>query len=85
LEIAIAGQDMSGFQHVREARLKANGYLIVGTNHKVTPLRVEVARSGDGRVRGILFHFPKRNVSGEPIISSHEKKVWFVENGGEVP
>jgi hypothetical protein len=84
--IAIAGRDMSGFQGVREVKLKAKGHLIVSsTNQKIAPTRVDVARSSDGRVRGIVFHFPKKTASGEPVISSHEKKVWFVEYGGEVP
>jgi hypothetical protein len=83
LEIAIAGRDMSGFERARDATLRAKCFLAVNSKPKVLPTRVEVARSNDGRVRGLLFHFPRRTASGEPVISTHDTKVWFIEYGGD--
>ena len=80
--IAIAGPDMSSFQDVRESKLKAKSYLAVRGDQKIAPTRVEFSRSKDDKVRGLLFHFPKENADGEPLISSHETKVWFIEYGG---
>jgi hypothetical protein len=82
-EIAVAGRDLSGFEHVREARLRNKCYLIVSSKPRISPTRVELARSGDGKIRGVLFHFPRKTATGEPIISTHDTKVWFIEYGGE--
>jgi hypothetical protein len=81
-EIAIAGKDMSGFDGAREESLRAKCYLAVNSKPKVLPTRVELARASDGRVRGLLFHFPKRTATGEPVISTHDAKVWFIEYDG---
>jgi hypothetical protein len=83
-EIAIAGPDMSVFDRVREATLKSKCYLWVSSKRKTTPSGVEFARSGTGKVRGVLFRFPRKTAEGEPLISTHDKKVWFIEYGGEV-
>jgi hypothetical protein len=81
-EIAVAGPDMSGFEPVREAALRAKCYLAVQSKRRVLSTRVELVRSSDGSLRGLLFHFPRRTATGEPIISSHDTKVWFIEYAG---
>lgn len=81
-EIAIAGRDLSSFDHVRESSLRAKCFLSVNSKPKILPMRVEVARSSNGSVRGLLFHFPRRAADGEPIISTHDAKVWFIEWAG---
>ena len=83
-EIAIAGPDMSGFAHVTEATLRAKCYLATNSRPRLRPARIEFARSSDGKIRGILFHFPRRTETGEPLISTHDEKVWFFERGGEI-
>jgi hypothetical protein len=35
-------------------------------------------------VRGVLFRFPRKTPAGEPLISTHDSKVWFIEYGGGV-
>jgi hypothetical protein len=83
-EIAIAGRDMSVFEGVREPTLKAKCYVATSSRPKIRPNKVEFARSRDGKIRGILFHFPRRTETGEPLISTHDEKVWFFEKGGDV-
>lgn len=83
-EVAIAGPDMSGFNGVREPTLRSKCYLWISSRRKIAPWRVEFARSGNGRVRGVLFRFPRKTADGEPLISTHDTKVWFIEYGGGV-
>jgi hypothetical protein len=82
LEIAVVGRDMSGLENVREAALRAKCFLAVGAKPRVLPTRVEQTRSSDGKLRALLFHFPRRTATGEPIISTHDTKVWFVGYAG---
>ena len=83
-EVAVAGPDMSVFERTREAALRSRGYLWVSSRRKIAASRVEFARSGTGQVRGLLFRFPRKTADGEPLISTHDTKVWFIESGGEV-
>ncbi len=83
-EVAIAGPDLSGFDGMNERTLKSKCYLWVSSRRKIVPLRVEFARSGAGKVRGVLFRFPRKTPAGEPLISTHDSKVWFIEYGGGV-
>jgi hypothetical protein len=83
-EVAIAGPDLSGFDGVSERTLKSKCYLRVSSKRKIVPSHVEFARSGTGRVRGVLFRFPRKTPDGEPLISTHDAKVWFIEYGGGV-
>ena len=83
-EVAIAGPDLSGFDGMNERALKSKCYLWVSSKRKITPSRVEFARSGTGKVRGVLFRFPRKTSAGEPLISTHDSKVWFIESGGGV-
>jgi hypothetical protein len=83
-EVAIAGPDMSGFDGVRETTLKSKCYLWVSSRRKIAASGVQFARSGTGKVRGVPFRFPRKTVHGEPLISTHDTKVWFIEYGGGV-
>jgi hypothetical protein len=83
-EVAIAGPDMSLFERTREAALRSRCYLWVSSKRKIPASRVEFARSSTGQVRGLLFRFPRKTADGEPLISTHDTKVWFIESGGDV-
>jgi hypothetical protein len=83
-ELAVEGPDMTPFQDARESTLKAKCYLSVESNRRIGPTRVVLVRSKDATVKGILFYFPKRDSTGEPIISSHARSVGFIEHGGGV-
>jgi hypothetical protein len=56
----------------------------MSAKRKITPSHVEFARSGKGKIRGVLFRFPRETADGEPRISTHDAKVWFIEYGGTV-
>lgn len=83
-QVAIAGPDMSGFDQARELTLKSKCYLWISPKRKIPPSRVEFARSANGKVRAVLFRFPRTTVDGEPLISTHDTKAWFIEQGGDV-
>ena len=78
--LAVVGPTMTAFDHVDEAVLKNKSYLAVN-KQKISPARVEVDRAKDGRISGVVFHFPKTDTSGRPLISGSEKDVRFVERG----
>ena len=83
-QIAIAGPDMTGFDSLREATLKSKCYLWLSSRRKIAPSHIEFARSSSGKVRGVLFRFPRTTADGEPLISTHDAKVWFIEYAGGV-
>ena len=83
-EVAIAGPDMTGFDSVRESTLSSKCYLWISSKRKIAPSRVEFARAGNGKVLGVLFRFPRKTAEGEPIISTHDTNIWFIEYGGGV-
>ena len=83
-EVSIAGPDMSGFDGLKESSLRSKCYLWISAKRKIKPSHVEFARSGNGKIRGVLFRFPRETADGEPRISNHDAKVWFIEYGGKV-
>jgi len=84
-EVAIAGRDMSTFDGVKEAAFKKKCFLSPSSSgQRITPSGVEIARSPEGKTRGLLFHFPRRTATGEPTIPAHETKVWFIEYAGDI-
>ena len=83
-EVSIAGRDMSAFDQLSDGTLLAKCFLATNSRPKIRPTQVEVARSTDGKIRGVLFHFPRTTDGGEPLISSHERRVWFFEGAGEI-
>jgi hypothetical protein len=78
--LAVVGPNMTAFEHANEAALKSKSYLSV-SKQRINPARVEVARAQDGRISGVVFHFPKKDAAGRPLISGNEKDVRFVERG----
>ncbi len=83
-EVSIAGPDMSGFDGLKESSLRSKCYLWISAKRKIKPSQVEFARSGNGKIRGVLFRFPRETADGEPRISTQDAKVWFIEYGGTV-
>jgi hypothetical protein len=78
--LAVIGPDLTAFERANEAALKSKSYLSV-SKQRINPARVEVARAQDGRISGVVFHFPKTGAAGRPLISGNEKDVRFVERG----
>jgi hypothetical protein len=81
-ELAVGGRDLSIFENVPKGTLQKKSFLAVSDSRgKIVPNEVEITRSGDGKVRSVLFRFPKRTATGEPVIAKHETKVWFFAQG----
>ncbi len=78
--LAVVGPSMAAFEHADEATLKSKSYLSV-SKQKISPARVELDRGRDGRISGVVFHFPKTDSGGRPLIAGSEKNVRFVERG----
>ncbi len=51
------------------------------SKQKISPARVELDRARNGRISGVVFHFPKTDSAGHPLIAGNEKNVRFVERG----
>jgi hypothetical protein len=73
-ELLVVGSGVPFFGGLDDARLKAGSYLLTKkSKEKINAIRVDIARTPDGRrVKGIIFHFPK-NVS-----LAEEKELKFV-------
>jgi hypothetical protein len=78
--LAVVGPDLAAFARADESTLKNKSYLAVN-KEKIAPARVEVDHEKDGRVAGVVFHFPKTDTAGHALISSSDKNVRFVEGG----
>lgn len=78
--LAVVGPSLATFERADEATLKGKSYLAVG-KQKISPARVELDRSPNGRISGVVFHFPKADSAGHPLITGSENSVRFVERG----
>lgn len=78
--LAVVGPSMAAFEHADEATLKSKSYLAV-SKQKISPGRVELDRARDGKISGVVFHFPRADSAGRPLIAGNEKNVRFVERG----
>ena len=78
--LAVVGPSMGAFARTNDATLRDKSYLAVG-KQKIRPVRVEIDETKDGKISGVVFHFPKTDASGQPVIPESEKDVRFVERG----
>jgi hypothetical protein len=78
--LAVVGPSMGAFARTNQTTLKDKSYLAVG-KQKIRPVRVEIDETRDGKIRGVVFHFPKADGAGQPVIAAKEKDVRFVERG----
>jgi len=85
-ELALVGTDMSLFSSADESTLRDKTYLIAKKSKKRIPaIQVEVVRASDGkRINAIVFHFPKKNPSGQSVVSADEKELKFASRAGNV-
>jgi hypothetical protein len=75
--LMVGGADLSAFDGIAEADLKAATYLRAKrADTEVNPLRVTTHKQPDGRITSLLFEFP-REIKGEPAIADREKSVEF--------
>jgi hypothetical protein len=85
-ELLLVGSDMTLFQKTDETMLKEKSYLLAKSSKQgIHPSKVEFARTPDGkRIKGLIFHFPKRTPAGEPIFATNEKELKFLAPAGAV-
>jgi hypothetical protein len=83
-ELALVGPDMTIFNGSDESTLRDKAYLIARkSKERITASQVEIVRSSDGkRVNAIVFHFSKKNPSGQTLVSADEKDLKFVSHVG---
>lgn len=85
-ELALVGTDMSSFRGVSESIVRDKTYLIAKkSKERITASQVEIVRASDGkRINAIVFHFPKKNPSGQAVVSVDEKELQFDCRAGTI-
>lgn len=85
-QLVVVGPNMTMFQKTDESALQSKSYLAARkSKQKIAPSQVEIVRARDGKKIGaIVFHFPKKTKSGEPMIADDEKELNFVARVGTV-
>jgi hypothetical protein len=84
LEIMVHGADMSLFNNRPKDSFLANTYLqLRHAQKKIAPTRVEYMKTAEGHVSAVIFHFPAKDATGEPLIPRDEKRVDFYCRVGE--
>jgi hypothetical protein len=85
-ELLLVGPDMTLFKKAIEATLKENSYLLAkASKQRINPNQVELVRTPDGkRIKGIIFHFPKKTLTSQPILFADEEELRFISQVGAV-
>ena len=80
IQILIQSQDMTPFVRNDEKFFQANAFLQPHKSKQmISPTHVHYGRDATGRlVTGAIFFFPKKTVSGDPVVAGDEKDVEFI-------
>jgi hypothetical protein len=83
-QLLIVGRDMSLFEKLDEATLRARSFLLrTKSKQKISPGGVEIVRLPDGKgIKGILFHFPKNLLVRQSTPSVDDNDLKFVSQAG---
>ena len=83
--LAVLGEDLKFAANVEEADLVTQSYLFTErTRQRIGAKAVEIIRTQDGKkVIALIFHFPKKTLTGDETISADEKEVRFVSTGAK--
>jgi len=83
-QLLIVGRDMSLFKKLDEATLCATSFLLLTkSKQRVSPIAVDIVRLPDGkRIKGILFHFPKKPLLSLSTPSIDDNDLKFVSQAG---
>jgi hypothetical protein len=75
---------MSLFEKLDEATLRSKSFLLrTKSKQIISPDAVEIVRLPDGkRIKGILFHFPKKLVVSQSTQSVDDNDLKFVSQAG---
>lgn len=85
-ELLLVGHDMTLFEKATDTTLKENSYLLAkASKEKISPNQVELVRTPDEkRIKAVIFHFPKKTLTSQPIVSADEKELRFISRVGAV-
>jgi len=89
-QLTITGLDMTPFLTAEEKDIQAKSYLMLKKEKtRLAPARVTINRKEGAKpddpqsVTAVVFHFPKKDASGQPVIGVQEKNLEFsCESGG---
>jgi hypothetical protein len=83
-QLLIVGRDMSLFEKLDEATLRARSFLLrTKSKQKISPGGVEIVRLPDGKgIKGILFHFSKNLLVRQSTPSVDDNDLKFVSQAG---
>jgi hypothetical protein len=83
-QLLIVGRDMRLFEKLEEGALRANSSLVrTKSKQRISPSAVHIVRLSDGkRIKGILFHFPKKLLVSESTAASDDSDLKFVSHAG---
>jgi hypothetical protein len=83
-QLLVVGRDMKLFEKLDEAALLENSFLVrTKSKQRISPSAVHIARLPDGkRIKGILFHFPKKLLVSESTAASDDNDLKFVSHAG---
>jgi hypothetical protein len=85
-QISISGTNLRMFGKEGAESLKAHSYLTLkSSKEKISPAKVIVQTNQSGNPVAILFDFPQKTATGEPIIAPAEKSVEFAAKAGNIP
>jgi len=77
-QIYVGATNMSLFDKRGEKAFLDAAYLEAKkSKQQITPTEVTFQRNADDKVVGVIFHFPRKDKSGEPLIARDEKEVDF--------
>lgn len=79
----VESPDMTIFKDADEAIIQKNTFLLGKKSRtKSNPTRVQL-RSKDGKLSGLLLHFPRDGAANEPILRQDESELVFSYNFGK--
>jgi hypothetical protein len=83
-QVLIVGHDMSLFEKLDEATLRTKSFfLLTKSKQRISPSAVQIVRFPDGkRIKGILFHFPKKLLVSQFTPSIDDNDLKFVSQAG---
>jgi len=77
-EVMVRGLDMSLFDERPKQSFLDKAFLqMASPSQKVIPTQVEYVKTKDGHVSSVIFHFPTKSASGEPLFSPEAKRIDF--------
>ncbi len=78
LQVMVSGPDMTPFAGLDEATLLRSVWLELKTSHRrLSPTRVQLQRTPEGRLVDVLFDFPRQS-DGQPVLAPTEKQAELV-------